>query len=42
MGLANVRARLASRYGNAASMDTGVRGESWRVELLLPAEEATA
>jgi len=42
LGLANVRGRLESRYGNEASLDAGARGGAWRVELLLPAEEATS
>ena len=36
IGLANVRDRLAARYGNAARMEVEVEGEQYRVTLSLP------
>ncbi len=36
IGLANVRERLAARYGNAARMEVEVEGERYRVILSLP------
>ena len=36
IGLANVRDRLAARYGNAARMEVDVEPERYRVTLSLP------
>jgi len=38
VGLANVRQRLAARYGNAASFQVTKEGENFRVALTFPAE----
>src|SRR5579862_989852 len=38
IGLANVRDRLAARYGNAARMEVEVEGERYRVILSLPCD----
>ncbi len=37
MGLANVRARIAARYGDDGRLDAGRRGDLFRAEVLLPA-----
>jgi two-component system, LytTR family, sensor kinase len=36
IGLANIRQRLAIRYGEAASLETGPVGDGWRAEIRLP------
>jgi two-component system, LytTR family, sensor histidine kinase AlgZ len=38
VGLANVRQRLAARYGNRASFEAKASGDSYRVSITLPAE----
>jgi two-component system sensor histidine kinase AlgZ len=38
VGLANVRQRLAARYGNQASMDVKANGGSFRVAITLPTQ----
>lgn len=40
VGLANVRQRLLTRYGNRASFEAGPAGENFRVAITLPAERA--
>jgi two-component system, LytTR family, sensor histidine kinase AlgZ len=40
VGLANVRQRLLTRYGNRASLDAGPVGELFRVTISVPAERA--
>jgi sensor histidine kinase YesM len=40
VGLANVRQRLAARYGERARFDVRAEGERFRVTLALPAEKA--
>ena len=42
VGLANVRQRLAARYGDRARFDVRAEGERFRVTLVLPAEKAEA
>ncbi len=39
MGLRNVRTRLEARYGGDARLEAGPRGDRYRVEILLPAQE---
>jgi two-component system, LytTR family, sensor histidine kinase AlgZ len=39
VGLANVRQRLAARYGNQASLDVKANGGSFRVAITLPTQE---
>jgi len=41
VGLANVRARLRAVHGQAASLTAEARGSTWRVEIVMPAIEAT-
>jgi LytS/YehU family sensor histidine kinase len=38
VGLANVRQRLAARYGNQASLDVKANGSSFRVAIILPTQ----
>ena len=41
VGLANVRQRLAARYGNQASLDVKAGGASFRVAIILPTHAET-
>jgi hypothetical protein len=41
VGLANVRQRLAARYGNQASLDVKANGSSFRVAITLPTQAET-
>jgi two-component system, LytTR family, sensor histidine kinase AlgZ len=41
VGLANVRQRLAARYGNQASLDVKANGTSFRVAIILPTQVET-
>jgi two-component system, LytTR family, sensor histidine kinase AlgZ len=41
VGLANVRQRLAARYGNQASLDVKANGGSFRVAIILPTQAET-
>jgi two-component system sensor histidine kinase AlgZ len=41
VGLANVRQRLAARYGNQASLDVKANGNSFRVAIILPTQPET-
>jgi len=40
VGLANVKQRLQTRYGNRASVDVAASEDSFRVALVMPAEVA--
>jgi two-component system sensor histidine kinase AlgZ len=40
LGLANVRGRLAARYGDDARLEAGRKGDLYRAEILMPAREA--
>lgn len=42
VGLANVKQRLAARYGDRARLDVRAEGEQFRVSIVLPAEKTEA